>query len=155
MKSEDEVKESTPVVGLESAMKKLTKELEQRYTAQSTVKREGQNIIIPSFMGYDDAASAILAYQKEMETVENKAIKVKGHPSDLLAALYRAMVSTFGHAVGNTVYSFFGNVPGAISIDVGYEETLTVPYGAVSIPGLPVKFNVQTSENEDNIMASI
>jgi AAA+ superfamily predicted ATPase len=135
-------------------MEAMTKELELTYQAQSSIKREGDFIIIPSFMSYADAASAITNYEEQMEEVDTKAIEFRGHADDMLVALQRGMVSSFGFALGNTVRSFFGTIPGSVAVAVDYDQTISVPYGRIEIPGLPIMFKVGVNTSSSNPMNS-
>jgi len=129
------------------AMEKLATELEKQHSAGNSIKREGTQLIIPTYMNDADAIEVLKKRIKEMDEPQKKVIQIKGHPADCLWNFAHAMQETFGHVLGEsmTVFTFFGEmtVPGETrTIKTSYTEQETVPYGNIVIPGLPVKLRV-------------
>jgi len=144
---------------IEKLTDKLNVELEKMHETQQSIKREGNQIVVPSFMTPMEAAKAIVTWEKMMEEDTQKVIRVRGHKDDLLAAFERAMVGTFGLLCGGAseVMGFFGpmKVPGrSITVQVDYNEEVTVPYGKVAIPGLPIEMEIAVNEHETLPMES-
>ncbi len=144
---------------IKDLMEQLTDQLEARCLAQSSIKREGNQIIIPGYMSYKEAANALLDHEEQMEEDTAKIIKVHGHISDMLVAFDRSMTKTFGQIVGRSemVFSFFGafKIPSqTMTVKTSFEDTITVPVGKIAIPGMPLTLHVQLDENKKLPMKS-
>lgn len=139
---------------VELLMGKLKTVLERQWEAQSTIERTGNKIVIPEFMGYEDAVKAIQKHMEEMESVVVQQEEFVGHPNDTLHAFYRGVKDVFGDLVGTEdvvqVFIFSMKVPGmSRQIQVGYDEYMSVPYGKLEVPGLPVEIHAQVEDMND------
>ena len=136
-----------PKSKVEHAMEKLAEELSRQHSTGNAIKREGNQLVIPTYMSDADAIETLKKRIKEEEEPQKKVIKVQGHPADCLWNFSHAMQETFGHVLGESfvVSTFFGDmtVPGETrTIKTGFATQETVPYGNVAIPGLPIKLQV-------------
>jgi hypothetical protein len=144
---QEEEKKPAKKDGVTLAMEKLAEELERQHSSGKIIKREGNQVILPTYMSNLDAIAMLKQLEKENEEPQKKVIRVKGHPSDCLWNFAHAMQETFGHVLGgsNTI-DFFGmkmTLPGETrTIKTSYTEQETVPYNNIVIPGLPVKLRV-------------
>jgi len=135
----------------DKAVERLQAALAENYEAQAGILRQGDRIIIPSFMSYRDASQAILAYEKKMEETIQTAMQFECHPNDGLVAFYRAMKSAFGELAGAASWSFFGKIPGrSLSVPISHSEKVVVPIGKAEIPGLPIIFDIRV-ERDNNL----
>lgn len=145
---------------LEKATNALTTVLEHRYETANAISRQGTVIVIPEYMTLPEASEAIMDYQKQMEDDTEKSVEFIGHPNDTLHAFNTAMHTTFGNLIGSShmIQTFFGpmKIPSqSKTIEIGPNETESVPWGYVQVPGLPVSMNVSVTEVPNNIMNSI
>lgn len=129
------------------AMEELTKAVVERYQASNTIKREGSQIVIPSFMNLIDVAQTLMDWEKNMETETAKQIKIFGHQDDVLSAFYHGIKNAFGNLSGerSIMQSMFGSfaIPAlSKTIRISHDENMTVPYGEISIPGVPIRINI-------------
>jgi len=136
---------------MSESMKELVSKLETRLEAEALAKsgivRSGEQIIIPHYMTFGEAARAIHDAEKQLEEHMEKEVRITGHPDDLLNAFYEGLKGVFGQVLGHSkvVRSFFGSqrIPGqSKTIKTGFSETKTVPYGNVKIPGFPVGIEI-------------
>lgn len=144
---------------IEKLMENMAKELEKMHNTASAIKRDGLQIVIPEHMTVPDVITALDRWNKSMETVTEKVIEIKGHESDMLNAFYNGMKKTFGNLAGDSqvVNTFFGSFvkPGqSKSIEVDYGKQITVPYGKVTVPGLPIEIIVSSKTCGSNVMDS-
>jgi len=144
---------------LQGLTEQLAAELERRHATQNAILREGKQIVIPEFMTLTDASRAIQDWESSMEEDMSRRVSIAGHPSDTLYAFDQAMRRAFGHIFGSSdvVQTFFGamKVPGQTkSIEIDYQKYISVPFGNVKVPGLPIKMNIGIKERK-NVMDSI
>lgn len=144
---------------LDKAVKDLTEILERRHETANAISRKGNKIVVPEFMSLPEAADAILDYQKQMEEDTEKCVVLTGHPHDCLNAFNTAMTTTFGSLVGTSsvAMSFFGpmrRLSCSTTIQIGPDETITVPFGTVKVPGLPVSIQIGVKQASEEIMKS-
>lgn len=142
------------------AADRLKLALERQYEAGASIKREGNQLVVPEFMEYKDAIKALEQHMKEMETEVAREERFVGHPSDTLNAVYEGLTEVFGHIVGaeDTISMLFFSmkIPGqSREIQIGYDEFKNVPYGKLEIPGLPVSIYLEVNDNENNVMESV
>lgn len=132
----------------------LEKKLKQEYETTQGVKRAGSEIIVPEHMTLNEAGHAILAYQKEQEEEIETRVHLDGHAHDALACFYLAMEDTFGKLIPSAgkLQTFFGPMREARmeTIPISPTETMQVPTGVVSVPGLPIKMEVNFRHDPDN-----
>jgi hypothetical protein len=139
-------------------MGRLNTVLEKQYEAQSTIKREGNQIIIPEFMDYPDAVKALQRHMEEMEAPTAQHEELIGHPHDTLHAFYHGVKDVFGDLIGVEdtvqVFIFTMKVPGmSREIQVDYDEFMSVPYGKLEVPGLPVDIHAEVEEKRDKMQS--
>lgn len=144
---------------IEGLMKNVAAELEKMHNTASAIKRDGLQIVIPEHMTVPDVITALDRWNKSMEMVTEKNIEIKGHESDMLNAFYSGMKKTFGNLAGDQqiINTFFGTYvkPGqSKSIDVDYGKTISVPFGKVTVPGLPIEIVIDSEVNNGNVMES-
>ena len=132
---------------VERKMEELATILEKQHATGNSIKREGNELIIPSYMTDKDAVLTLQRRMKEMDEKQKKVITIVGHPSDCLWNFAHAMQETFGHVMGGeSKMSFFGMefvTPGETrTVKTSFTTQETVPYGNIVIPGLPVQITV-------------
>ena len=143
---------------VELAMGRLKNALEKQWEAQSTIERVGNKIVVPEFMSYEDAVKAIQKHMKEMEAEVAQTEEFVGHPNDTLHAFYMGVKAVFGDLIGAEdvvqVFIFSMKVPGqSRQIQVGYDDFLTVPYGKLEVPGLPVDIYASVEDHADQMQS--
>lgn len=152
-------KQHKPKTKVQQAIDELTKALEDQAAAESQIKRAGKQIIIPEWMELLDAAEAIKVYEAQMEDDVEQILEFVGHEYELLAACDAGMRSCFGQFFGTSsmIQTFFGAMKISArnhTIPVGPNEFRTVPYGVVTVPGLPIEMKIAVKENKENKMES-
>lgn len=101
----------------------------------ATVAREGDKIIIPEGMDYDEAITWLNRRKTEEERVVSVREQVDAYPFDGAHALMKALASKYGWVNLVPTPGFFGdNPPAMISIEVGFGKTIQVPWGRIQIP---------------------
>lgn len=153
---------NTQTVTVQAAAKELEEALKLRAHDQQNILFEGPRIILPAHYRNNPLAAVkdIEEYYDHLEDDVESRFTVIGHPSDTLNAFTKGIESTFGTITGSshTVNTLIGpmKIPGqSRSIQIGYDETLTVPYGNIKVPGLPVSLNVNVKDNHSNPMESM
>jgi transitional endoplasmic reticulum ATPase len=144
---------------LDKAVTALTTVLEHRYETSNAISRDGTVIVIPEYMTLPEASDTIMDYQRQMEDPTEKRVEFIGHPNDTLHAFNKAMHITFGNLIGSSqmIQTFFGpmKVPSqSKTIQIGPNQTESVPWGHVKVPGLPIAMDVSVEENETDKMNS-
>lgn len=118
-----------------------------------SVAFESDKIVLPQrFSGNLLAAADFireLHEQEEEEFAFNRTFKYR--PFDGAAAFQRALYRVFGTTgLGKAQVSFFGKRPPAlISVSVGPNENLQVPWGQVSMPPLDATFSLGADYDEE------
>jgi len=138
---------------VEIAVGKLNEALEVRAEASMKIRFEGNSIILPSHLeNVENAIDALRRHQESMEEEQNKHIEIEGHPSDLLHAFTMATEETFGELIGKpTGFGFFQRPAETKNIEIGPDQMMTVPIGAVEVPGLPIKIHIQIRNGSPKI----
>jgi len=119
-------------------------ELGKLSVKDDSVRFEGDNLVLPQrFTGDLLAAAAFIEqiHEAEEQTYEfDRTFKYR--PWDGAAAFQRALYRVFGTVgIGKATQTFFGpRPPKLISISVGVNENLQVPWGEVSMPPLDAEF---------------
>lgn len=119
-----------------------------KVTDESAIIRQGEKIIIPEKMTFDEAILT-LAAQKEYDQ-QSVVIHetVGGAYWDGAYAFYRAMQRKFGWVQAKAIPSFFGEQkPQLVSIPSGPFESILVPIGRFEVPG--IEGYLQTSHMQD------
>lgn len=139
------------ITGKQSEQEKLRKEalevldkLGSLSVKDDSIQFVGDKIVLPErFSGDLLEAAAFLEQIHEAEEEEYQFGRVfKYRPWDGAAAFQRALYRVFGTVgLGKATFSMFGKQPPQlISISVGVNETLQVPWGEVSMPPLDATF---------------
>lgn len=96
---------------------------------------EGSRLVIPASMSATQALKTLERHIQAMEEINSFSRTFQFRPWDGAAAVVRALKKVTGSVIPTATYSFFGKQPPQmISINVGPDETLQVPWGAVNIP---------------------
>ncbi len=135
-------------------------ELGRLSVKDDSVRFEGDNLVLPRrFDGDLLGAAAFLEQIHEAEEQEFEfGRNFKFRPWDGAAAFQRALYRVFGTVgIGKATQSFFGsNPPQLISISSGVNETVQVPWGAVSMPPLDAEFYLGgTQDPEYGVLFSL
>ncbi len=112
---------------------------ENKKTLVAEVRRAGEAITIPNGVSIDDAIMTLMAKQKEEEQVTGFAEKFDAFIWDGCYALANALDKKFGwFQQMRTPGSFFepDEPPRLFSVASGPSETIQVPWGRFSIPGM-------------------
>lgn len=102
------------------------------------IQHEGNKVILPEGMSYDDAITWLTRKQNE----ENKDVGFKEefegvYPVDALVAMHRALSDIYGWIDLRPTPGFFSSTPPAMMpIRVGPNETIHVPYGRMIVPNI-------------------
>ena len=125
----------------------LKTQLEKLYETSSSIDRTGDRLVVPRHMTLKDAARALIDWEKRMEEETERDTEWVGHPDDLLMAMFNGLKDAFGNVVGTSIIvpGFFG--PRKIAaqtrmVKVDFDESVTVPTGAISLPGVPVDIRI-------------
>lgn len=128
-------------------------ELGGKQVADDELTFEGRKFIVPASME-GDISRAIkflerLREQREEQTSFSRTFDYR--PWDGAAAMARALKRVTGSSgIGKTTYTFFGpNPPQMIEIDVDHNETVQVPWGAVSVPIFEGTLHTRTSRDSE------
>jgi len=139
---------------MDKLIKAICQESEKEQSLGSTITQEGVKFIVPEHMQIRDAISTLQQWDKSQNSPSVKEIVITGHKAVLVYGLFEGLRGMFGSVIGNskTVMSFFGPMTKpsqSVSIEVGYGETLTLPYGDIKIAGLPVEvtYSIDSIEN--------
>lgn len=136
---------------VEKAMETLERQLSVEYEATAGILRQGDRIIIPQFMGYADAAEALMKFEKAMNEQAKTRADFDCHPDDGLYALYTSVKAAFGNLMGAQIDTFFGPIPGkSQAITIGFQQTINVPVGTSEIPGVPIMLDIMPHYDPDD-----
>ena len=109
----------------------------------------GPKIILPRGMTYGKAFKILERLQAEAETMTDFRKVFRYRPDDGANAAFHVMKARWGMALGKITETFFGIRPAENrTINIGYNQTLTVPWGRLEVPTLP-GLNVYLTEFED------
>jgi transitional endoplasmic reticulum ATPase len=98
----------------------------------------GPKIVLPRNMTYKKAFDILTRLQAEAETPTTFERVFKYRPDDGAHAAFHAMKARFGMALGKLTETFFGIYPAETrTINIGYNETMQVPWGRLEIPTMP------------------
>jgi ATPase family protein associated with various cellular activities (AAA) len=110
----------------------LLEELAGKRFKESDITFEGTRLILPEKMAPKDAVKTLAAYIEAQEAENQFHRRFRYRPWDGAAAFERAVRKLTGMA-GLALASFWEGPPSNISIQVGPNETLNVPWGNISI----------------------
>lgn len=104
------------------------------------VHREGTMIILPNdpcAMSYDEGILALQRVKADEETEVSINETIKAMPFDGAYAFMKAMARLFGWATPQPTQGFFGpKPPTTISVEIGYNKTTQIIWGAFAVPGI-------------------
>lgn len=109
----------------------------------------GEKMILPTDMSLDQAIDLLMRRKKYMDedVVINQTFTV--FPWDGAYALQRVLQTKYGWATAEPIPGFFGpRPPQMITIDIGPNEKINVPWGRFSLPN--IEGFVQTGTEEKN-----
>lgn len=105
--------------------------------AVNVERHEGHKIIVPESLPLDRAVRVLMRQMEAEEQLVEIADQIPVFPWDGALALAKAIEETFGVVLQNSTWSMFGkNPPHKLSVEVGPNETVTVPWGEFSLPGI-------------------
>lgn len=115
------------------------------------IRREGEQIILPEKMSYDDA----IIWMRRKSEEENKEIsileQIDARPLEGAYAFQKALERKFGWTDFKKP-GFFESGPTSVSLEIGFQETTTVVWGKFQVPGLDgwlgTDYNQDTREGE-------
>lgn len=132
-------------VTLRDALRQLADATESddgpEYVEQHDIVREGTAIILPDGMGYDEAIDNLRRRRDYEQQVTEFSETIDAFPWDAAAAMSRVLTRRYGwsHSIGNFVNGMFGKrrqPPLMVSIEVGVNQTMQVPWGRFELPGV-------------------
>lgn len=113
------------------------------------IKHQGKEITLPAEPGpmdYDDAIQTIARVRDQENQEFDVSELVAGAPWDCAVAVYRAMQDIYGVVISESIQTFFGEIrPDFLTVKTGPgdEESVQVPIGQVSLPGVTRPIQVQ------------
>jgi transitional endoplasmic reticulum ATPase len=112
-------------------------EAKKKETYQNAeIRREGQIIVLPEKMSYDDAIEWLTRKKKEEERAVDVRYEVKDAlPLEGAYAFQQALERVFGWTDFKKP-GFFESGPTALSLEVGFGKTEKVVWGSFQVPGL-------------------
>ena len=132
---------------LKDIQQELEESLKQRYQMAAGINRDGKEIVVPAFMTLQDAAGAIMSFEKEQNTEEDTLVELFSHPYDCCNAFNRAVSEIYGQMVSAENMGFFGPMNGkCLTVPTGHSTSIKVPMGATKVPGLPIQMNIGVSD---------
>ncbi len=97
----------------------------------------GEKLILPEGMDIDPAIALLTARKKYLKTEVGMEETFDVFPWDGAAALAAVLEKKFGWAQARSTPGFWGSTPPKlISINVGYEQKATVPWGSFTVPSV-------------------
>jgi hypothetical protein len=98
----------------------------------------GTQFVIPeTIKNVREASKTLLRRAEAEEEITSMSRTFPYRPWDVAAAVSKAIRTAFGFSAGVTLHSMFGSTPPQlIEVPVGVNDTLQVPWGAVTLPGL-------------------
>lgn len=114
------------------------RKLEMETTVMNVeIVRQGTQIILPPGMSYDEGIEWLM--RKKDEEMKEVAFRheIDCSPLDGMVAFQKALAEKYGFVNLVPTPGFFGsNPPKMIGVPVGPNETIHVPYGRMTIPGV-------------------
>ena len=104
----------------------------------------GKKIVIPEGMTFADAIKWLHRKKEEEETEVAVNEPLYGYPFDGALAFSKAMAEIYGWTNMVPTPGFFGpRPPVMIGIEIGHGETVQVPWGSFTIPGIEGRLETQ------------
>lgn len=104
------------------------------------IERDGEKIILPALpreMTLNEGVSALQRLAKEEEAITAINEVVRSYPLDGAVALMRVLKRRFGWTNLIPTPGFFGDKPPAqVGVEIGYKQTIQVPWGRMQVPGV-------------------
>ena len=107
-------------------------------TTEDDVVFDGTRFVIPlQIKSLRQAAKELAKRADAEEEITSMSATFPYRPWDMAAAVTKAIRIAFGFSSGVTIQTFFGKIlPEFRTIPVGVNETMQVPWGAITMPGL-------------------
>lgn len=120
------------------------------------IKKAGSEMVIPENMTYD-AAITELERRKKYEEEEVQIVEpINGFIYDAAIAFNKAMAKMFGWVSAESTPGFFGSKPPQlIAVPVSHNETIKVPWGRFSVPGITGYLQTQTGYEDNRMILNI
>lgn len=97
----------------------------------------GEKFVLPEKTDLPQAIRFLKRRMEDEETVTSFQRSFKYRPHDGAFATAKSIRDAFGFSISKPIVTFFGvNPPKLITINVGIDKTESVPWGAITIPGL-------------------
>jgi len=110
----------------------------------------------PTPMDIPTSIDVLKRRYKEDSRIEEVAETVDAFPWDGAVAFHKALKAVYGWVGGKTLESMWGSKPPKhISLEIGHDETIQVPWGAVEIPGMEGYLNTSAGEIEGRAVFQI
>lgn len=100
---------------------------------------EGNKLVLPKGMTFEQAMRVLRRLREEAETVTNFTRRYDFRPDDGAVATSRVLSSRYGMVLGESIdMGFFGGIrpPEQKTVKIGPDEKVQVPWGRISIPTL-------------------
>lgn len=124
--------------------------------ADAEIHRGGTAITVPEGLTIKDAITALTQRMEDEERVITVIEEVDAIPPDGAVAFHKALARTYGWTRMVPTPGFFkDNPPKMISIQVGPFETIKVPWGRVTIPGIEGWLHTTTQNGNFAVHAEI
>ncbi len=135
---------------LEASMAELAK-LGGQHVTDESVMHAGTRLILPESMSERGAIEFLEEYIESQETETAYSRTFRYRPFDVAAAFQRALARVFGSSgVARATWTFFGKrPPELISINVGPHETLSVPWGRISVPAFNGVMSISSASHKE------
>lgn len=120
-------------------------------TVQRHVDASNRNIVLPKGMPLQGAAAALMEQQRQDELVVTVKEEVHSYPLDAAYALKSVLDRDYGMQNLVTKKQMFGsNPPQMIGVNVGFEQTVQVPWGCMTVPGIEGVIETKISVTKEN-----
>jgi transitional endoplasmic reticulum ATPase len=120
-------------------------------TVQRHVDAANRNIVLPKGMPLQGAAAALMEQQRQDELVVTVKEEVHSYPLDAAYALKSVLDRDYGMQNLVTKKQMFGsNPPQMIGVNVGFEQTVQVPWGCMTVPGIQGVIETKISVTKEN-----
>jgi transitional endoplasmic reticulum ATPase len=120
--------------------------------AVADIVRHGDKLILPEKMKIPEAIDLLerrLKFEQEEVAVQETFL---AFPLDGAYAMDKVLTSKFGWTPAEATYSFFGkNPPQMISVDIGPNQTVQVPWGKFSLPGVDGYIQSSSAQKDGRI----
>lgn len=116
----------------------------------------GEKLILPEGMSIDDAQDLLERRKKYLEEKVDIRETFNVFPWDGANAIDEVLTRKFGWSAATATPGFFGpQPPKMITIDIGYNKTKQVPWGAFSLPGVDGLLHTSVSRAEGHLEFSL